>query len=360
MTELVRPDGPDGAGRSAPAADSAARRRWRLPAAAPTSSSPPGPRTPLRTGRRRRDGAGPPVAGARVDAAEETTSSPRSTKAKSFARLDILVYAAGCSTPAPALQTGTEDWERLLRVNLTGGFVAARQTARHMKEHGGRMIFFSTSFVGCVLPLDGGLRRLEGRAAADGPVARPRVVTLRHHRQRHRARILRDRHAECRPRQSRAAPACARAHPAPAVRPAAGDRAARLVPRLRRVRVHDRRGAADRRRAVACTSRERPIQRRSHGERCHRPCHRQPLQPPPRRHHQERRARLRPQGLSRDHARRDCRRPERDEGEPLLLLLDQGGAALRGSPAVDAGRARPRSTPSGPARRLPSSSCSRL
>jgi NAD(P)-dependent dehydrogenase (short-subunit alcohol dehydrogenase family) len=89
----------------------------------------------------------------RVDAAEEAEVIATIERARSFARLDILVYASGLQHAAPALQTSTEEWERLLRVNLTGGFVAARETARHMKEHGGRMIFFSTSFVGCVLPL---------------------------------------------------------------------------------------------------------------------------------------------------------------------------------------------------------------
>jgi NAD(P)-dependent dehydrogenase (short-subunit alcohol dehydrogenase family) len=52
-----------------------------------------------------------------------------------------------------ALDTTTEDWDRLLKVNLTGAFVAAKRAARQMKGRGGRMIFFSTSFVGRVLPL---------------------------------------------------------------------------------------------------------------------------------------------------------------------------------------------------------------
>jgi NAD(P)-dependent dehydrogenase (short-subunit alcohol dehydrogenase family) len=53
---------------------------------------------------------------------------------------------------ALAIGTTVQDWERLLKVNLTGAFVAARQTAPHMKARGGRMIFFSTSFVESVLP----------------------------------------------------------------------------------------------------------------------------------------------------------------------------------------------------------------
>jgi NAD(P)-dependent dehydrogenase (short-subunit alcohol dehydrogenase family) len=82
-------------------------------------------------------------------------------------RLDVLVYAAGLMHAGAAVDTAVEDWDRLLKVNLTGAFVAAKQTARHMKAGGGRMIFFTTSFVGRVLPLTvaygaskGGLQQL--------------------------------------------------------------------------------------------------------------------------------------------------------------------------------------------------------
>jgi 2-deoxy-D-gluconate 3-dehydrogenase len=70
-----------------------------------------------------------------------------------FGRLDILVYAAGVMHAAPALQTSSADWDRVLRVNLTGAFIAAREAGRHMKSTGGRIIVFGTSFVGRVLPL---------------------------------------------------------------------------------------------------------------------------------------------------------------------------------------------------------------
>jgi NAD(P)-dependent dehydrogenase (short-subunit alcohol dehydrogenase family) len=82
--------------------------------------------------------------------------------------LDILVYAAGLMHAGAALETSLEDWHRVLTVNLTGAFIAAKQAAGHMKKgRGGRMIFFSTSFVGRVLPLTvaygaskGGLQQL--------------------------------------------------------------------------------------------------------------------------------------------------------------------------------------------------------
>lgn len=102
-----------------------------------------------------------------VDAADERALAAAVDEAASRAGLDVLVYAAGLMHAGAALETTVEDWERLLKVNLTGAFVAAKQAAQHMKARGGRMIFFSTSFVGRVLPLTvaygaskGGLQQL--------------------------------------------------------------------------------------------------------------------------------------------------------------------------------------------------------
>lgn len=102
-----------------------------------------------------------------VDAADPTALAASVDAAAAGAGLDVLVYAAGLMHAGAALDTTVEDWERLLKVNLTGAFVAAKQAATHMKGRGGRMIFFSTSFVGRVLPLTvaygaskGGLQQL--------------------------------------------------------------------------------------------------------------------------------------------------------------------------------------------------------
>jgi NAD(P)-dependent dehydrogenase (short-subunit alcohol dehydrogenase family) len=102
-----------------------------------------------------------------VDAADPAALAATVDAAAASAGLDVLVYAAGLMHAGAALDTTVEDWERLLRVNLTGAFVAAKQAARHMQSRGGRMIFFSTSFIGRVLPLTvaygaskGGLQQL--------------------------------------------------------------------------------------------------------------------------------------------------------------------------------------------------------
>ena len=102
-----------------------------------------------------------------VDAEDTSALAASVDDAASGGTLDVLVYAAGLMHAGAALDTRVEDWERLLKVNLTGAFVAAQRSARHMKSRGGRMIFFGSSFVGCVLPFTvaygaskGGLQQL--------------------------------------------------------------------------------------------------------------------------------------------------------------------------------------------------------
>lgn len=113
------------------------------------------------------EGLGRRARAIRVDAANETALAACVDHAASDGGLDVLVYAAGLMHAGAAVDTTLEDWHRVLTVNLTGAFVAAKQAARHMKTRGGRMIFFSTSFVGRVLPLTvaygaskGGLQQL--------------------------------------------------------------------------------------------------------------------------------------------------------------------------------------------------------
>jgi NAD(P)-dependent dehydrogenase (short-subunit alcohol dehydrogenase family) len=59
---------------------------------------------------------------------------------RSGGRLDIVVNAAGVTHRAPAEEMTLEDWERVLRINLTGTFLVCQAAARVMKEHGGGAI----------------------------------------------------------------------------------------------------------------------------------------------------------------------------------------------------------------------------
>jgi NAD(P)-dependent dehydrogenase (short-subunit alcohol dehydrogenase family) len=55
-------------------------------------------------------------------------------------RLDILVNAAGITSRSAAIDMPLEDWERVLRINLTGTFLACQAAARVMRERGGGAI----------------------------------------------------------------------------------------------------------------------------------------------------------------------------------------------------------------------------
>jgi len=56
-------------------------------------------------------------------------------------RLDILINNAGTIHPAPAVETETMDWHRVIDTNLNALFVLSREAARPMIDHGfGRII----------------------------------------------------------------------------------------------------------------------------------------------------------------------------------------------------------------------------
>jgi len=47
-----------------------------------------------------------------------------------------VVHAAGVASVAPILDLGLDDWEHVIRVNLTGSFVVAREAARRLGRGG--------------------------------------------------------------------------------------------------------------------------------------------------------------------------------------------------------------------------------
>jgi citronellol/citronellal dehydrogenase len=56
-------------------------------------------------------------------------------------RLDGLVNNAGGQFPAPLVQINQKGWETVVRTNLTGGFLVARECfSQHMADHGGSIV----------------------------------------------------------------------------------------------------------------------------------------------------------------------------------------------------------------------------
>jgi NAD(P)-dependent dehydrogenase (short-subunit alcohol dehydrogenase family) len=53
---------------------------------------------------------------------------------KKFGRLDAVVNAAGVIQRKPSLDVSVEEFERIVRINLTGSFIVGREAARRMKD----------------------------------------------------------------------------------------------------------------------------------------------------------------------------------------------------------------------------------
>src|SRR5205814_1766928 len=74
------------------------------------------------------------------DAAQMDVSSEPSVRSavqatvKRFGRLDAVVNAAGVIARKPSLDVTTDEWERIIRINLTGSFIVARESAAVMKD----------------------------------------------------------------------------------------------------------------------------------------------------------------------------------------------------------------------------------
>ncbi len=92
--------------------------------------------------------------GGRAVAIEADVANPASIRAmiesvlSAFGRIDILVNNAGIGGNTPFLETSLEEWERILRVNLTGAFLVAQAAAREMVKAGGGHVINIASLSG--------------------------------------------------------------------------------------------------------------------------------------------------------------------------------------------------------------------
>ncbi|HNQ45477.1 MAG TPA: SDR family oxidoreductase [Syntrophorhabdus sp.] len=64
---------------------------------------------------------------------------------ESFGRLDVLVTAAGVQMRKPAIDFAPREWERVLKVNLSGTFFCCQEAAKQMVSSGGGRIILISS-----------------------------------------------------------------------------------------------------------------------------------------------------------------------------------------------------------------------
>ncbi|HET7876553.1 MAG TPA: glucose 1-dehydrogenase [Methylomirabilota bacterium] len=67
-----------------------------------------------------------------------------------YGRIDILVNNAGINIVKPSLDLSTEDWDAVIRVNLTGVFLCSQAVARVMRRMGGGCVINLASIYGQV------------------------------------------------------------------------------------------------------------------------------------------------------------------------------------------------------------------
>jgi 3-oxoacyl-[acyl-carrier protein] reductase len=111
----------------------------------------------------------------RLDVADpELVNAAIATTLQRFGRIDILVNNAGVGSNLPVLEMPLVEWERNLRVNLTGTFLCAQAAARAMVGQGSGRIINIASISG----QRGGVGRAAYGAAKAGVIQLTRVMAV--------------------------------------------------------------------------------------------------------------------------------------------------------------------------------------
>ncbi|HZU59417.1 MAG TPA: glucose 1-dehydrogenase [Solirubrobacteraceae bacterium] len=117
---------------------------------------------------------------------EEDVKRMVSAAHEAFGGLDILVNNAGIENQVPTMEMSLQDWERVLRTNLTGVFLCMRECGLLMKDTG-RGVIINMSSVHQFIPWPGfahycaskgGMKLLTETAAREWAPHKIRVVSV--------------------------------------------------------------------------------------------------------------------------------------------------------------------------------------
>jgi NAD(P)-dependent dehydrogenase (short-subunit alcohol dehydrogenase family) len=140
--------------------------------------------------RARLEATGRRVVALRCDVGEEAeVEAAFAETVRAFGRVDGCIANAGISggRAGPFLERTKEEWDRVLRVNLTGAFLTFRAAARHMKERGEGGVLVGTASLAAI---EGAARNEHYGASKGGMTAMIRALAVELARWRIRANAI--------------------------------------------------------------------------------------------------------------------------------------------------------------------------